>query len=137
MKDIKGLVHLIRANLVRNLYSINDSNLYQFSRLGTKNGIEKFQRELKNSLDYIANYNEKHFTLHQKLEFFSESRHSYGRTALMLSGGASLGMYHIGVIDALYKENLLPRILCGSSAGSIIAAIICTNVYEDLPKVRF
>ena len=46
-----------------------------------------------------------------------------------------MGMYHIGVIEALFHENLLPKILCGSSAGSIVAAIICSHSYEDLPKV--
>jgi predicted acylesterase/phospholipase RssA len=29
-------------------------------------------------------------------------RHAIGRTALLLSGGAILGMYHIGVLKALY-----------------------------------
>ena len=86
MKDIRGLVHFIRTNLVRNLYSMNDSNLFQFTRIGTKKCIEDFHSELKTSLDFIANFSEKKFTLNQKLEFFSESRHSYGRTALMLSG---------------------------------------------------
>jgi hypothetical protein len=33
-----------------------------------------------------------------KLAFFNETRHAYGRTALMLSGGAALGFYHIGLI---------------------------------------
>jgi len=33
-----------------------------------------------------------------KLAFFNEMRHSYGRSALMLSGGAVLGLYHVGVV---------------------------------------
>lgn len=33
-----------------------------------------------------------------RLAFFNETRHSYGRTALMLSGGAALGFYHVGVV---------------------------------------
>ena len=37
-------------------------------------------------------------TVAEKLSFFNETRHSYGRSALMFSGGASLGMYHCGVI---------------------------------------
>lgn len=31
-----------------------------------------------------------------KEKFFREAAHSFGRTALLLSGGASLGMYHLG-----------------------------------------
>ena len=38
-----------------------------------------------------------HFTPIEKFDFFYETRQSYGRTALLLSGGASLGMFHLGV----------------------------------------
>jgi len=31
-----------------------------------------------------------------KLAFFNETRHAYGRTALLLSGGAYMGYYHLG-----------------------------------------
>ena len=61
------------------------------------------------SFDYIYNFNEKKYPFSKKLEFFSEAKHAYGRTALLLSGGASLGFYHIGVIKALFEQNLLPR----------------------------
>jgi predicted acylesterase/phospholipase RssA len=35
-------------------------------------------------------------------------------------------MYHFGVIKALWKQNLLPRVMSGSSAGSIVVGIIGT-----------
>lgn len=54
-------------------------------------------------------------------------RHAVGRTALMLSGGAIMGMYHIGVVQALIEADLMPKIIAGSSAGSIIASIIATH----------
>ena len=53
-----------------------------------------------------------------RLAFFNETRHSYGRTALLLSGGAALGFYHVGVVKALMENRLMPRVLGGSSAGS-------------------
>ena len=43
-----------------------------------------------------------------------------------------MAVYHIGVVKALYDQDLLPRIICGSSAGSIVAALICTRTYEEL-----
>lgn len=52
---------------------------------------------------------------------------SFGRTALMCSGGGTMGMVHIGVIKALFEAGRLPRIVCGSSAGAIVAAILCTR----------
>ena len=32
------------------------------------------------------------------MEFFGETRHAYGRTALLLSGGAIFGLFHVGSI---------------------------------------
>lgn len=46
-----------------------------------------------------------------KLKFFSEVRHLYGKTALMFSGGASMGVYHIGCIKVLKELDLCPRII--------------------------
>ncbi|RYH18195.1 hypothetical protein EON65_27530 [archaeon] len=41
-----------------------------------------------------------------------------------LSGGAYLGYYHLGVVKALFEEGLLPRVISGASAGSIMTAIV-------------
>ena len=60
-------------------------------------------------------------SLECKFKFFAETKHSYGNTALFFSGGASFGRFHYGVIKALYENDLLPRVMVGSSAGSIVA----------------
>ena len=44
----------------------------------------------------------------------------------MYSGGGTLGLFHVGVSKALHEQGLLPRVLSGASAGSIVAAIIGT-----------
>ena len=41
--------------------------------------------------------------IEKKLSFFAETRHSYGKTALFLSGGASFGKWHFGFLKALYE----------------------------------
>ena len=68
----------------------------------------------------------------EKLKFFSQTSHSYGQTALLLSGGATLGVYHIGIVKVLKEQNLLPKIICGSSAGSIFAALIACRKYDEI-----
>lgn len=73
--------------------------------------------------------------MRKKMEFFIEMRHAVGRTALVLSGGGLMGMYHAGVIKTLYELKLLPRIISGSSAGSIIASFICSRKYEEIPEL--
>lgn len=46
----------------------------------------------------------------QVLEFLKRARNSYGRTALCLSGGAMMGLYHFGIIRGLAKEGILPHV---------------------------
>ena len=60
---------------------------------------------------------------------------SYGKTALMFSGGAGLGKYHYGIIKALSELDLMSRIICGSTAGSIVATLICTHKFEELHRL--
>lgn len=72
-----------------------------------------------------------------RLAFFNERRHSYGRTALLLSGGAGLGIYHIGVVKALIRNRLMPRVLSGASAGSIVCAMIGTRTDEECIRDMF
>ena len=86
-----------------------------------------------------------------KLAFFNETRHAYGRTALLLSGGAGnissggvqligeggiamvgLGYYHVGFVKALFDQGLLPRVLSGASAGSIISSMIGVRTDDEL-----
>lgn len=44
-----------------------------------------------------------------------DTRQSFGGTALLLQGGATFGLYHLGVVKALNEAKLLPRVICGSS----------------------
>lgn len=72
-----------------------------------------------------------------RLAFFNETRHSYGRTALLLSGGAALGFYHVGVVKTLIENRLMPRVLGGSSAGSIVCAMVGTRTDEECIRDMF
>ena len=74
-------------------------------------------------------------SIENKLDFFAETKHSYGKTALLLSGGATFGKYHFGIIKALYEQDLFPRIICGSSVGSIVATVVCSRPYDELDAV--
>ena len=44
-------------------------------------------------------------------------------------------MYHLGVVKALHETHLLPRVIAGSSVGSIVAAVVCTTPDDKLPSV--
>src|SRR2546423_11299070 len=44
-------------------------------------------------------------------------------------------MNHIGVLAALMEKDMLPRIISGTSAGSIVAAVCCTRTDDELPQL--
>ncbi len=67
-----------------------------------------------------------------KLALFKQNAHRFGRSALMLSGGATMGIYHLGVVKALFGARLLPTVVCGSSMGAIVAAGVCTRDDDGL-----
>lgn len=130
--DVEALVHHLRSGLLRGLGGNLHPELYSKCLVGTKTLIINYQKEVCKALRFILKSEQ--FDLKSKLTFFTESRYAYGRTALLLSGGGGLGMYHLGVVKALYEQGLLPKIIAGTSAGSIIAAYICTTTWEDLPS---
>ena len=70
----------------------------------------------------------------ETLRLVSEAHRSLGRTALCLSGGGALAMYHFGVIKVLLEEGLLPQVISGTSGGSIVAAFISTVPEDELLK---
>jgi uncharacterized membrane protein YgcG len=72
--------------------------------------------------------------LERLLAFFIETRHAYGRTALCLSGGAVMGMHHAGVVKALLENGLLPAVISGASAGSIVCGVVGCSTDEELLK---
>lgn len=71
-------------------------------------------------------------TLEEKSAFMRETRHAFGRTALLLSGGAALGAFHLGVVRTLIEQRLLPRVVAGASVGSIICSFAATRTWTEL-----
>lgn len=74
----------------------------------------------------------------QVIEFFRRARAAYGRTALCLSGGSTMGAYHFGHIRGLLEGGVLPNIISGTSAGSVVAAgksqLFCSSSLPVPPR---
>lgn len=126
-RDVRQLVHHLRQGLHWNLANIGNPGLYSYSRVGTKHLIHDYVAEVTGVLEYLADNEFEDFPYHEKLKFFHEVALSYGRSALLLSGGATLGLFHVGVVKALYLEDAMPLVLSGSSAGSVVAAAVGTR----------
>jgi len=87
----------------------------------------EFLHEAAAALLYLERAQHEGYTEALKLELFKQGAHKFGRSALMLSGGATMGIYHLGVVKALFLRGLLPTVLSGSSMGAIVAAGVCTR----------
>src|SRR5690606_34570171 len=122
--DVNKLVFHLHEGLHGNLGNISNPMLYRFSRVGTKRLIENYLAEVSTALNYLCDNEFEEFPFKDKLDFFATTGQAFGQSCLMLSGGAALGLFHIGVCKALWEQGLLPSVISGSSAGSIIASVV-------------
>merc|ERR1739836_1235 len=51
---------------------------------------------------------------------------------MCLSGGASNGYYHLGVLRTLLENGIVPEIISGSSAGALVGAAASVSTDEEL-----
>jgi TAG lipase / steryl ester hydrolase / phospholipase A2 / LPA acyltransferase len=135
-KDPTRLLWLLRNTLTRSLSNMGDIQLYKHSHVGTKDLIENYINSVCDSFDTLLHcYDKFNLNLNSRnvYEELLRIRQSFGRSALLLSGGGTFGMTHSGVVKCLLENNLLPRIISGSSAGSIVASVLCVKTDEELP----
>ena len=133
--DVRQLVFSLAEGLHGNLGNVADPVLYSYSRVGTKRLIEEYIEEAVRCLDYICVGDFPDFSADEKILFFKRTGTSFGRSALLLSGGATLGMFHLGVIKAMWEQGILPRVISGSSAGAIIASMAGTRTDDEMPAL--
>ncbi len=128
----KKLIDVVQESLSRHSWELNSPSLYSECLSGTKYIISEYFREVENSINFVCDNEFEGITNYDKLRIFEEGNRIHGNTALMLSGGASYGIYHLGVVKALLEQDLLPKILSGSSMGAVIAGAACTKTNEEL-----
>ncbi|KAL2818787.1 acyl transferase/acyl hydrolase/lysophospholipase [Aspergillus cavernicola] len=137
--DVSRMLYLIRTSLSRDLGGMSNASLYKHTHYGTKDLIDRYITaavQTISSLVEVSDGNrcdaaESRYILDQLLA----ARQAFGRSALLFSGGATFGMNHIGVLKSLWMSKLLPRIISGASAGSIVCAVFCTRTEDELPAL--
>lgn len=139
--DVRQMLYLIRTSLSRNLGGMSERELYRHSHSGTKYLIEEYISETISTIRKLVEISTdetrlpKGIEAKDLLEQVVCARQAFGRSAMLLSGGATLGMYHIGVLKSLFEAKLLPRIISGASAGSIVGSVLCTRTDEEIPDM--
>ena len=130
--DPYELMFVVRSDLIRNVGNIADASQYKGgdSFVNVPGPIQAYIMQVKSCLKEISNSTE--IPIEERLAFLRETRHAFGRTALVLSGGGSFGSFHLGVVKALLDSSLLPRVLSGSSAGAIVVAMVGTRTRSEL-----
>lgn len=132
--DHQGLLFTLNEGIHGNMGGMGRSSLYRRARFGTKRLIEQYIDEIDDAMRFLVDEDTPGISLQQKMEFFYRANICFGRSALMLSGGGVLGFYHLGVVKALIEQELLPRVISGSSAGSLIAGVVGTHNDRELKR---
>lgn len=137
--DVARMLYLVRTALCRDLGGMGNARLYKHSYVGTKDLIEQYIDSTLATIQALVNMREEVLPAgvgsKDVLEQVLYARQAFGRSALLLSGGATFGMNHIGVLKALFEAKLLPRIISGASAGSIVCSVLCTTTDEEIPAM--
>ncbi|KAK4241191.1 acyl transferase/acyl hydrolase/lysophospholipase [Achaetomium macrosporum] len=135
--DISTMMYLIRTGLSRDVGGMGNLDLYRHSYVGTKKLIEQYVDSAIKTIQSVVEKStyQTEMDLRELLEGMACARQSFGRSALLLSGGATFGMAHIGVLKTLYEQKLLPRIISGASAGSIVCSVLCTRKDDEIPAL--
>lgn len=131
-KRTYDLMYILREGLTYDIANIAHPMLFTATYVGTKKIIEDYVSEVSESLAFIASQDCQCLSIAQKIEFFEQSKIAYGQPALMISGGATLGLFHTGVCKALIEQDLMPNVLSGSSAGGIVTAMMGTSKPSDV-----
>ncbi|CAJ1936394.1 unnamed protein product [Sphenostylis stenocarpa] len=92
----------------------NESDLYdvELGRLQVPKLIKEYIDEVTTQLRMVCGSDSEELSLEEKLAFMHETRHAFGRIALLLSGGAIIA--------------------AGSVVGSFICAVVATRTWPEL-----
>ncbi|RLN57571.1 hypothetical protein BBJ28_00018330 [Nothophytophthora sp. Chile5] len=130
--NVRELRYMMAACVMRNELGVDSPNLHLECKSGTKTVLNGYNAAVVRVLEILGNASEDEFPRTEKIQFFKHMKQSFGATALCLSGGGSIAMYHKGVIKALLEADLLPNIVSGSSGGAIMAAMVACKTNKEL-----
>lgn len=130
--DNAGLLFALNEGIHGNIDGMGHERLHQKAKFGTKKLIQEYVDTITDSLHYLADPKVTDISFDEKLDFFRRAQHCFGRSAFLMSGSGSFLYFHVGVVKALWEQGLLPKVMSGSSGGSVVGAIICTHTDDEL-----
>jgi TAG lipase / steryl ester hydrolase / phospholipase A2 / LPA acyltransferase len=90
--DVFRLMFRLRGGLARDQYGMQHEGLFSRAISGTKTIVEQYHESVAYALDFICDsqIEDEEIPTDAKLAFFNETRHAYGRSALLLSGDVNV-----------------------------------------------
>ncbi|GAV29326.1 hypothetical protein PMKS-002808 [Pichia membranifaciens] len=135
-KDYYQILYAVRTCWKRDFAGINNELLYKKSHVGTKTLISEYIEECVKCLESLVSedcpINDEYI-----LEVLLESKRNYGRGAITMSGGGTFGLIGIGVFSTLLERDLFPKIVSGSSCGSIVSAFMCAKTSDEIKQISW
>jgi NTE family protein len=125
--DGAGLADALSTSVYRHQADLAAPELYDGALAGTKHLVGAWLDEVEASLRWLVANPIRGLGLADKRARFEQAWRVYGRSALLLSGGATWGFHHLGVVKALFENHALPHILSGASTGAMVASGICSR----------
>lgn len=126
------LAALLNDSLYRHASDLADAELYSVAVAGPKHFVGDYLDEAAAAMRWLGQVDIAGIAIKERLRRFQTAFKVYGNSALMLSGGATLGFHHLGVVKGLFELDLLPSILSGASTGAMIASGVCARNDEEL-----
>ena len=135
--DIDALLDILGTCVRKSYCGIDHEALYSRCHSGTKKLVEMYVDEVVASLAEVqSRVGRGDEALDARVNsMLYRSQRVFGRTCLALSGGGGLANFSWGVTRALYDRGLLPSLVCGTSAGAVIAATLCTHTDAELGEL--
>jgi NTE family protein len=122
--DLQRLLYYLNEGLHGNMGGMGAPSLYARSLTGTKTLITNYVAELVGALSDLEEADENEIAFTEKLAYFRRARDCFGRSA-----------FHIGVAKALAEQDLVPNVISGASAGSIVAAVLGTHPTDEIAQI--
>ncbi|EER17166.1 hypothetical protein Pmar_PMAR012204, partial [Perkinsus marinus ATCC 50983] len=142
-KSLEHKLALLRQILVTGFAGIGtDEYLFSKSFLGTKKCITDFYESVVDTIDEVTAHLEtvtsrKNDSIEKHLfsEFLNDIMLTFGQPALCLSGGGMMALMHFGIVETMIEQGCLPKVICGTSGGSVVASYLCTHTDDELPRI--
>ncbi|KAG1883595.1 hypothetical protein F4604DRAFT_1981190 [Suillus subluteus] len=106
-------------------------SFYQEYVIQSKPRLIAYHTELQSALQFVRESSE--LSSEEKSRFFKSASTNLGTPALCLSGGASFGYFCCS--ESFPTCGLPPQVITGTSAGGLIAALVCASTDAELKTV--